>query len=62
MRQEAGNSLREMGLLYLSVKDLEALSENLASAQPLLGLISKDLTLRGLFSVVERIVSQEGEI
>ncbi len=50
------------GLLYLSVKDLEALSENLASAQPLLGLISKDFTLRGLFSVIERIVNQEADV
>ena len=58
----SGDFFERHGLLYLSVKDLEALSENLASAQPLLGLISKDLTLRGLFSVVERIVSQEGDI
>jgi hopanoid biosynthesis associated RND transporter like protein HpnN len=57
-----GEFFERNGLLYLSVKDLEALSENLASAQPLLGLISKDLTLRGLFSVIETIVSQEGGI
>jgi len=57
-----GEFFERNGLLYLSVKDLEALSENLASAQPLLGLISKDLTLRGLFSVIERVVSQEGDI
>ena len=56
-----GEYFERSGLLYLSVKDLEALSENLASAQPLLGLISKDLTLRGLFSVIERIVDQAGE-
>jgi hopanoid biosynthesis associated RND transporter like protein HpnN len=58
----SGEFFERNGLLYLSVKDLETLSENLASAQPLLGLISKDLTLRGLFSVVERIVSQGGDI
>ncbi len=58
----SGKFFEKNGLLYMSVEDLEALSENLASAQPLLGLISKDLTLRGLFSVVERIVHQEGEI
>jgi len=57
-----GEFFERNGLLYLSVKDLEALSENLASAQPLLGLLSKDLSLRGLFSVIERIVSQEGDI
>ena len=58
----SGEFFERNGLLYLSVKDLEALSENLASAQPLLGLLSKDLTLRGLLSVIERIVSQDGDI
>jgi hopanoid biosynthesis associated RND transporter like protein HpnN len=57
-----GEFFERNGLLYLSVKDLEGLSENLASAQPLLGLLSKDLSLRGLFSVIERIVSEEGDI
>jgi hypothetical protein len=58
----SGEFFERNGLLYLSVKDLEALSENLSTAQPLLGLISKDPTLRGLFSVLERIVSQGGDI
>jgi hopanoid biosynthesis associated RND transporter like protein HpnN len=58
----SGKFFEKNGLLYLSVKDLEALSENLARAQPLLGLISRDLTLRGLFSVVERMVNHEGDI
>ena len=58
----SGDFFERNGLLYLSVKDLEAFSEKLASAQPLLGLLSKDLTLRGLFSVIDKIVSQEGDI
>ena len=58
----SGEFFERTGLLYLDVKDLEALSENLASAQPLLGLISQDFTLRGLFSVVEKIVTQEGDL
>jgi hypothetical protein len=58
----SGEFFERTGLLYLSLKDLEALSENLASAQPLLGLIAQDFTLRGLFSVVERILSQEGDL
>ncbi len=57
-----GEFFKRNGLLYLNVKDLEALSENLASAQPLLGLISKDFSLRGLFSVVQRIAGQEGDL
>ncbi len=46
------------GLLFLSAKELEDLSDTLANAQPLLGLISKDFSLRGLFSVTEKMVSQ----
>ena len=46
------------GLLFLSVKELEDLSDTLANAQPLLGLISRDFSLRGLFSVTERMVSR----
>jgi len=56
-----GEFFDRTGLLYLSVKDLETLSENLAGAQPLLSLIARDFNLRGLFSVVERVVSQEGD-
>ena len=58
----SGDFFERNGLLYLSVKNLEDLSEKLASAQPLLGLLSKDLTLRGLFSVIDKIVNQEGDI
>ncbi len=58
----SGEFFERTGLLYLNEKDLEALSENLASAQPLLGLIARDFTLRGLFSVIEKIVTQEGDL
>ncbi len=50
---------KENGLLFLSAKELEDLSDNLASAQPLLGLLSQDFSLRGFFSVGERIVGQK---
>ncbi|HSB07129.1 MAG TPA: MMPL family transporter [Thermodesulfobacteriota bacterium] len=55
----SGKFFEENGLLYLSVKELEDLSDSLAGAQPLLGLISKDFSLRGLFSVAEKIVGQK---
>ena len=58
----SGDFFERNGLLYLDVKDIETISEKLASAQPLLGLLSKDLTLRGLFSVIDKIVSQEDDI
>ncbi len=58
----SGEFFEKTGLLYLNVKDLEALSENLATAQPLLGLVSQDFTLRGLFSVVERVLTADGDL
>ncbi len=55
-----GKFFARNGLLYLSVNDLQDLADNLADAQPLLGFISRDLSLRGLFSVLEKILSLEG--
>jgi uncharacterized protein len=55
-----GEYFEKNGFLYLTVKDLESLSESLAAAQPLLGLISRDLSLQGFFAVVETIVTQNG--
>ncbi len=57
----SGEYFERNGFLYLSVKDLEALSENLATAQPLLGLISRDLSLQGFFSVAETILTQNAD-
>ncbi len=56
-----GEFFEKNGLLYLSVSDLQELADNLADAQPLLGFISRDLSLRGLFSLLEKILSQEGD-
>jgi hopanoid biosynthesis associated RND transporter like protein HpnN len=58
----SGEFFQRNGLLYLSVKDLEELSDNLANAQPLLGLLSRDFSLRGLFSVLQEITSQEADM
>jgi hypothetical protein len=56
-----GEFFEKNGFLYLSVSDLQELADNLADAQPLLGFISRDLSLRGLFSLLEKILSQEGD-
>lgn len=56
----SGEFFEKNGLLYLSREELEELSDNLANAQPLLGLLSQDFSLRGLFSVLEKVLSQEG--
>jgi len=44
---------RRNGLLYLDLKDLEALSDRLAEAQPLLATVAGDPSLRGLADVFE---------
>ena len=56
-----GKFFEENGLLYLGVDELEALADNLANVQPLIGFISNDFSLRGLFFVVEQIVGAKGE-
>ena len=40
------------GLLYLSVAQLQDLEDNLAQIQPFLGSLTRDHTLRGLFSML----------
>ena len=46
------------GLLYLSVDQLENIADRLADAQPLLAFLSRDLSLRGLFSVLGTALNQ----
>ncbi len=43
-------------LLYLEQDELAKLSDRLAQAQPFLGTLSKDLSLRGLFRLIELAV------
>ena len=59
---EGGNFFEENGLLYLSLEELEDLTDKLAEFQPLLAMLSRDLSLRGLFSILEKIVKQPEEI
>ena len=44
------------GLLFLPVNDLEAVSEQLISAQPLIGSLARDPSLRGLFDTLALFV------
>lgn len=46
------------GLLYLEKDDLWALSDRLAEAAPFLGALSSDLSLRGLFTVLNRALDE----
>jgi hypothetical protein len=49
----SGSFFEKNGLLYLDVAELEKLSDRLSEAQPLIGLLSADYNIRGLFGVLE---------
>jgi hopanoid biosynthesis associated RND transporter like protein HpnN len=49
---------KKNGLLYLNKDELENLADRLAEAQPLLAFLSRDLSLRGLFSVLGMALNQ----
>ncbi|MBT6119230.1 MAG: MMPL family transporter, partial [Rhodospirillaceae bacterium] len=49
---------RENGLLFLGLDELSDLSVRLADAQPLLGTLSGDMSLRGLFDVLTLAMEQ----
>ncbi len=49
------------GLLYMSVDQLQDFADKMSAAQPLLALMSRDLSLKGLFSVVEQIEANSKE-
>lgn len=61
VEEPGGDSFFENnGLLYLSVQELEEFGDAMAGAQPLMALLSEDLSLRGLFSMIEKVLSQPG--
>jgi len=45
---------KKNGLLYLTIPELEDLADNLANAQPFLAGLTRDQSLRGIFSMAER--------
>ncbi len=49
---------RRNGLLFLSVDTLERLSDRIALAQPFLGALWRDPSLRGLFEMLQLVASQ----
>ena len=50
---------RRNGLLYLDIVELQALSDRLAEAQPLLSALSEDPSLRGLAGVLNQALTDE---
>ncbi len=55
-RPDGGAFFDRNGLLFLSVDELNALSQQLVAAQPLIGSLSADPSLRGLFDTLKLFV------
>jgi len=55
-RPDGGPFFDRNGLLYLSLDELDALSQQLVAAQPLIGSLSADPSLRGLFDTLKLFV------
>lgn len=51
-RPDGGEFFMRNGLLFLSVKEVQDVADQLISAQPLLGALAADPSLRGLFSAI----------
>ncbi len=52
---------RQNGLLYLSEEELAKLSERLAQAQPFLGALNHDPSLRGLFDLLDLALKEKAK-
>jgi uncharacterized protein len=62
VRQPDGGAFFDKnGLLFLSLAELEALSEQLIAAQPLIGTLARDPSLRGLFETLALFVAGAGK-
>jgi hopanoid biosynthesis associated RND transporter like protein HpnN len=59
-RPDGGEFFDRNGLMFLSVAELEALSEQLIAAQPLIGTLARDPSLRGLFDTLALFVGGAG--
>ena len=53
-----GDFFEKNGLLYMSEDELEDFADRITAAQPLIGFLSEDLSLRGLFSVLGQALEQ----
>lgn len=60
-RPGSGAFFERNGLLYLSVAELQQLSENLARAQPFLAKLTADQSLAGLLGMVRLAVNEAGK-
>ena len=49
------------GLMYMSLEKLDNLTDRLYEVQPFIALVSKDFSLPGLFSSIEKVVGEHDE-
>ncbi len=57
--QDGDSFFRRNGLLFLDLDELQALSDRLAEAQPLLSALSEDPSLRGLAAVLNQALAED---
>jgi hopanoid biosynthesis associated RND transporter like protein HpnN len=57
---EGDRFFRQNGLLYIDLKELQALAQRLSEAQPLLSTLARDQSIRGLFDVLGLAVDALG--
>ena len=62
-RPDSGSFFNRYGLMFLDKDELSALSDQIAEAQPLMGPLDSDPSLRGLFGVLGQALTgmEEGE-
>lgn len=58
---DGGPYFEQNGLLFLSVNELQAMSDKLIAAQPLIGSMAQDPSLRGLFDTLALFVGNAGK-
>ncbi len=58
---DGGPFFDKNGLLFLPIAELDALSEQLIAAQPLIGSLARDPSLRGLFDALAMFVAGAGK-
>src|SRR6185312_5167229 len=56
-RPDGGEFFDRYGPLFLSVPELQSLSDKLVEAQPLIGTLARDPSLRGLFDTLKLFVT-----
>lgn len=57
-----GSFFDKNGLLYLDTNQLQDLTDNLAAVQPFLAILTKDMSMERLFSVLETTLRKKGDI